>query len=358
MPDARDAAQGHTRDAELAQSADALLPEVKDDSRRYTLLGVGESRVSLTCEYVTDPGMPLRLRVFSNLKRAFGYCGFGQLFRGRAQRPFAESRTMFLRWTSLCALLVASLVALASGGCASLPPGGVADDTQNDPLEPLNRRVFAVNQAVDRTVIKPVAKAYRSALPEVVRDRVRSFIDNLTEPLTFANDLLQGRGEAAGITGRRFIINSTWGIGGLFDKAAEVGMQQQSGDFGQTLYAWGVGDGPFLMLPLFGPTNLRDALGTGVDAYASPFGRIGSTSTRREVSGAVGVTDGIDLRSRNIETLETIEANAIDFYAYLRSVWRQNRQATLREAREGAPDDELTDPGAVTRPAPAAPPSR
>ncbi len=255
---------------------------------------------------------------------------------------------MFVRGLTLFALFAA----LAIGGCATVPSGSAADPSENDPFESFNRGVFAVNQSVDRAVIKPVAETYRSTLPEGVRDGIRSFVDNLTEPLVFANDLLQGRGEAAGITGRRFLINSTWGIGGLFDKAGELGMPRQSGDFGQTLFSWGVVDGPYLMLPLFGPSNIRDAIGMGVDSYASPIGHVGSESTRGKVTVSVGVSGGIDERSRNIETLEGIEASSIDFYAYLRSVWRQNRQATLREARESAPDDDLSDPGAAKAPKP------
>lgn len=243
--------------------------------------------------------------------------------------------------------VLAVAAALAAGGCATVPSGGVASGGENDPFESFNRGVFSVNRSLDRAVIKPVAEAYRSALPEPLRDSIRSFVDNLKEPLVFANDLLQGRGEAAGITGRRFIINSTWGIGGLFDKAADLGMPRQSGDFGQTLFSWGVVDGPYLMLPLFGPSNVRDAFGMGVDSYASPIGHAGADATSRKVTAAVGVSGGVDERSRNIETLEGIEASSVDFYAYLRSVWRQNRQATLREAREGVADDDLTDPGAA-----------
>ena len=251
---------------------------------------------------------------------------------------------------------VACTTALLLGACATVP-AGPRDDAADDPFEPFNRGVFAVNTAVDHAVIKPVAEAYRSALPEVVRDRIRSFVDNLREPLVFANDLLQGRGEAAGISGRRFLINSTWGVGGLFDKAAELGMPRQSGDFGQTLYAWGLADGPFLMLPLLGPTTVRDAVGLGVDTYAAPFGHIGSDASRRKASVVVGVSGGVDLRARNIESLDAIEASSVDFYAYLRSVWRQNRAATLREAREGATvQEDLVDPGAANAaPTPSAP---
>lgn len=240
-------------------------------------------------------------------------------------------------------------LAIALGGCATIPDRGSAD-VENDPLESVNRRVFAVNRVVDHAVIRPVAEAYRSVVPEALRDRIRAFIDNLHEPLVFANDLLQGRGDAAGISGRRFLINSTWGLAGLFDKAAELGMPRQSGDFGQTLYAWGVGDGPYLVLPLFGPSNVRDTVGMGLDAYAAPIGHVGSDATRRHVGIAVTGTDGIDLRSRNVESLDAIEATSVDFYAYLRSVWRQNRRTTLQDARDGNTPDELSDPGAGLEP--------
>ena len=271
---------------------------------------------------------------------------------------------MFLRTKSPGARSMAFLVALALQACATVPRGSGDEDAQNDPIEPLNRRVFAFNQTLDRGVIKPVAEAYRSVLPESVRDRVRAVVDNLHEPLVFANDVLQGRGGAASISGRRFLINSTLGVAGLFDRATDFGLPKQSGDFGQTLYAWGVEDGAYLVLPFFGPSNFRDAFGLGVDMVASPAGHIGSSATRRELGLAVGATDGIDLRSRNIDTLEELEANSLDFYAYLRSVWRQNRRATLREARAGTADEELSDPGATSpeskgaKPGPSTSPSR
>ncbi len=250
--------------------------------------------------------------------------------------------------------LLALLLVAAASGCTTVPATADRDDSQNDPLESFNRRVFAVNTALDRAVIKPVAKAYRAALPDAVRDRIRAVIDNLHEPMVFANDLLQGRGEAAGITGRRFIINSTVGLGGLFDKAGEWGMPKQSGDFGQTLYAWGVEDGPYLMLPFFGPSNVRDLAGLGVDSYTSPVAHVGSTGVRSEVGLSVGFTDGIDLRSRNIESLDAMESGSVDFYAYLRSVSRQHRQSALNEARGVKPDTDLEDPG-VEVPAPVGP---
>lgn len=243
---------------------------------------------------------------------------------------------------------IATCVAIA--GCATTSAGtSSSDDPDDDPWEPFNRKVFDFNQVLDRNVVKPVAKAYRSALPEYVRDRIRSFIDNVHEPLVFANDVLQARGAAALTTGTRFVVNSTVGILGFWDRAAEWGWMRQSGDFGQTLYTWGVTEGPYLVLPLFGPSNVRDAVGLGVDSYASPLGFIGSDGLQREVAISLGVTDGVDLRSRHIESLEQLEAGSLDFYAFLRSVSQQARRATLKSAAGRDVDDELADPGASTR---------
>ena len=247
------------------------------------------------------------------------------------------------------------VLTIALGGCATTGPAGRGDDAQNDPLEPFNRNVFAINTAIDHAVIRPIASAYRDVLPEGVRNHIRTILDNMHEPLVFLNNVLQGRGEAAGVSYNRFIINTTLGLGGFNDRAADFGFVRQSGDFGQTLYAWGVEDGPYIVLPLFGPSNFRDAIGLGVDAYASPVGHIGSELTRRQVSLSSGIVDGTDLRSRNIEALDSIEATSLDFYAYLRSASRQNRQATLRDARDDSPTDELLDPGAGPAATPGTP---
>jgi phospholipid-binding lipoprotein MlaA len=228
--------------------------------------------------------------------------------------------------------------------CASVPAGERARD---DPLEPLNRTVFDFNTALDDAVIKPAAEAYRAAIPAFVRDRIRSVIDHLAEPRIFVNDVLQGRFNAAGFTFARFFVNSIAGVGGLFDFAGMHGLAKQSGDFGQTLYAWGASDGPYLVLPLFGPSNVRDAFGLGVDVMTTPPALVVTGHSRTLVGVTVGVLDGIDLRSRNIETLDEIKASSLDFYAHLKSVTRQHRAAELREARglEAAPP-ELVDPNA------------
>lgn len=235
-------------------------------------------------------------------------------------------------------------------GCASLPSGGGA--AADDPLEPVNRAVFDVNLRLDDALIRPLAEAYRNTVPAFVRDRIRAGIDNLAEPRIFANDLLQRRAEAAGITFARFAINTTLGLGGLFDVATEKGFARQSGDFGQTLYTWGVDDGPYLVLLFFGPSNARDAVGLGVDLFTTPPALVVTGHVGTLVNIGVGTIDGMDLRSRNIESLDEIKASALDLYAYLKSVTRQRRAAQLREATGGKEEEppELVDPGAAGAP--------
>jgi len=243
-------------------------------------------------------------------------------------------------------LAIAAIFAAALAGCATVSP---ADRAANDPLEPLNRAVFDFNDRLDTTVIKPVAQAYLDVVPAFVRDRVRAFVDNLTEPRIFVNDMLQGRFDAAGITLSRFLANTIAGVGGLFDVATGQGLHRQTGDFGQTLYAWGVDDGgPYLVLLFFGPSDVRDAIGWGVDVYTTPPSLVVHGRDALPIGLGIGLLDGIDLRSRNIDTLDALKASSLDYYTHFRSIWRQHRAAALREARgqaEAPPD--LVDPGAT-----------
>jgi phospholipid-binding lipoprotein MlaA len=247
--------------------------------------------------------------------------------------------------------LVAWAFYWALSGCASLPAGEQIEP--DDPLEPLNRAVFDTNIALDDAFIRPLAEAYRTIVPPFVRDRIRSALDNLAEPRIFANDLLQWRGDAAGTTFARFAINTVAGLGGMFDVATAQGYARQSGDFGQTLYTWGVADGPYLVLLFFGPSNVRDALGLGVDLVTTPPALVVTGHTGTVINFAVGTVDAMDLRARNIETLDEIKASALDYYAHLKSITRQHRAAQLREASGGKEEpQELNDPGMPTTPAP------
>ena len=159
------------------------------------------------------------------------------------------------------------ILCLALAGCASAP--GVREGENNDPFEPLNRAIFDANDAIDVAVLKPLAEGYRAVVPEFVRDRIRAFVDNLQEPRIFANDLLQGRVNAAGITFARFYVNYAVWAGRHVRRGDGPRLPRQSGDFGETLYFWG-GTGPYLVLPLFGPSNVRDAFGLAVDLYTTP----------------------------------------------------------------------------------------
>ena len=220
-----------------------------------------------------------------------------------------------------------------------------APNEVSDPLERMNRSVFERNQRFNHAVVYPVAKAYRNNVPEPVRDSVEAFAGNLTEPLVFANDVLQLRLQAAATTVGRFAINSTLGVAGLFDVATRQNLPHQSGDLGQTLYVWGIRESPYLVLPIIGPTNVRDLIGTTVELAAMlpagelPAGeflevlptQVASTVTDLGVAGSAASPFP---KLSQADQMEELEESSIDFYAMLRSVVSQKRQAELQEALE------------------------
>ena len=251
------------------------------------------------------------------------------------------------RYSEFCRLVTVALSCMLVG-CANLSSGGWHEP--DDPLEPLNRVVFDANIALDDAIIRPLAEVYRAMLPEFVRDRIRLVIDNLAEPRIFVNDVLQRRADAASITLARFFLNTIVGAGGMFDYAATQGFARQSGDFGQTLSAWGIDDGPYVVLLFFGPSNVRDAFGLGVDLFTTPPALVVTGHAGTVTNFAVGTVDGIDLRARNIDTLDQIKASALDLYSHLKSITRQRREAQLREARGVKQEpQELIDPDAPVK---------
>src|SRR3546814_672513 len=177
----------------------------------------------------------------------------------------------------------AMVLAAALSACASMPETAGQDgiDSANDPLEPANRVVFAFNEAVDTVVIRPVAVTYDTFVPSPVQQGVTNFLRNLRTPVIFANELLQGDWQGAEVAFTRFFLNSTLGLGGFIDIAAYEKLEFQSEDFGQTLATWGVGEGPYLVLPILGPSNPRDAVGFATDSLADP--EIGRASCRERV---------------------------------------------------------------------------
>jgi phospholipid-binding lipoprotein MlaA len=204
----------------------------------------------------------------------------------------------------------------------------------------MNREIFDFNLFLDRNAIKPAAEGYQAVVPDKGRTAIHNFLGNLNEPIIFANNMLQGEFKRAHTTFARFLMNSTFGLAGIMDLATGEGLDKQSGDFGQTLYSWGVPDGPYLVLPVLGPSNPRDAIGFGVDGYADPFGQIAGTYNADVASYGRYVVDGIDQRQRNLDTLDELQRNAIDFYAELRSLYRQRRASELRHG-EPAPIPDL-----------------
>ena len=224
-----------------------------------------------------------------------------------------------------------ALVFLAAALLGFAADGRAQDSySVNDPLEDVNRAVFEFNQVIDSIILKPVAELYVFVLPEEARHRIANILKNLGEPLNLVNNLAQGKFERAGSTLTRFSINSTIGVGGIFDVATDWGYERTPEDFGQTLASWGLGEGPFLMLPLLGPSNPRDAVGFGVDLVADPM----SFLLTDEAGLARSITSGVSQRAAYLDELESVESTSVDFYAALRELYRQYRAT---EIRDGAP---------------------
>jgi phospholipid-binding lipoprotein MlaA len=243
-------------------------------------------------------------------------------------------------------LLFAAILA----GCAT-PPNDPAEravfEQTNDPLEPLNRQTLELNLFFDRILLKPVAQVYSTVIPEEGRDALRRALDNMKEPVVVINNVLQGEIDRAGTSVGRFAVNTTIGVGGFLDVAAKWGLEKQSGDFGQTLFAWGFPEGPYLIAPLLGPSNPRDLIGMGTDAYIDPFSFLATAKDLDEIEITRFLLDGVDQRARNIDILDDLQKNSLDFYAQLRSLATQHRAAELRHGVAPEPGANFyQDPGA------------
>ena len=211
-----------------------------------------------------------------------------------------------------------------------------AYEEANDPLEPMNRAMFKVDAGLDTVLIRPVIKGYRAVVPAQGRKGVDNFLSNLRLPITFINDILQGEISRAGTTLGRLAVNTGVGFFGFFDVAKKWGMEYHSEDFGQTLAVWGLGDGPYVYVPLLGPSTVRDGIGFGVDAFVTD-----PLAWYSRGKGAMGWVEWtyfgatyIAVKDSTMDPLDELKKSSLDYYAALRSSYRQIR---AKEIRNGAP---------------------
>ena len=225
-------------------------------------------------------------------------------------------------------LFLVLMLGLGLAGCAS-------DDNKeaqiaDDPLEPMNRFFFDFNQRLDRHAALPAATFYSNTVPSGVRGNVHNLLTNLGGPVNVANDILEAEFENAGEAGARFVINTTIGVVGVFDVATGWGFPERSRDFGETLGVYGVGQGPYLVLPFRGPSSVRDFAGGYVDGYFSPLHFLHYTGSTYVglVKSSLG---SVDNRSANIVTFQDIERASVDYYATLRAYYRQRREREVED---------------------------
>jgi phospholipid-binding lipoprotein MlaA len=242
--------------------------------------------------------------------------------------------------------LMVLIAGLAVAGCASLP-SGKADP--RDPWERFNRASFKVNDALDRAVLRPTARAYVKVMPRMVRTGVSNVFSNLETVTTLVNDALQGKMRAVGQDSARLLLNTTLGLGGLFDPASAAGIEKNDEDFGQTLGAWGVQSGPFVMIPLLGPSTVRDTVGRAPDRFTDPTHYLEDDSTRF----AITAVEIVDLRAGLLEYDDDL-AQSFDRYAFVRNVWMQRREYKVKDGNVEDPSfDEEAMMNEVPAPKPA-----
>lgn len=237
---------------------------------------------------------------------------------------------LFLLWgfqmpNNLKKLLAMSAVSLLLTACSTVTSG----ESTSDPLEGVNRGIFKFNEVVDTALLTPVAQGYRTAVPQPARTGVRNALRNLKSPTVVANSLLQGDvvGACDGLT--RFFANTLFGLGGTVDVASAEGLSYKEEDFGQTLGVWGLGNGPYLVLPLLGPSTLRDTTGLAVDSYSDPLRIRLSDTDRTGLNYARMGISAIDKREELLDVLADLKKNSIDYYAAVKSAYLQRREALV-----------------------------
>lgn len=229
---------------------------------------------------------------------------------------------------------VAMVTASGLAACGT----AVADQGINDPYEQTNRAMHSVNVGLDRALVKPTSKVYGTIVPQPVKTGVANFASNLSLPGDVVNSALQGNGEASVRNTFRFLINSTLGVGGLFDPAKDFGLAQKKTDFGETLYVWGVGEGPYLEFPGLGPSTVRDAVGTAVDFAANPVSIV-LPKPESYYATASKVGSKLGDRDRYSETIDSVLYDSADSYAQTRLLYLQNRRFELGQPASSDGDD-------------------
>jgi phospholipid-binding lipoprotein MlaA len=268
--------------------------------------------------------------------------------------PLQTMNDKLARTKRACSLASpALLLAAALSGCAHAPPKAdtaayQAYQAQNDPIEPTNRFFYAVNDRIDRYAFKPVAQGYVHITTQGIRNHVGYFITNIGEPARMVNFMLEGKSRNAGTAMVRFVVNSTIGIGGIFDPASALGYKELDTDFGLTLAIWGVPSGPYLYVPVFGPSSARDVWNIPVQYFATPMELAPESTALNDFGWAQTGLHLINTRAEYLQPIDQIKATALDPYATFRSLYRQSRAAQLKEIDQR---NVLTPPDWVRRPA-------
>ena len=243
----------------------------------------------------------------------------------------------FLKITFLSFLIATSAIA-GSDGELELSK---KNNSTKDCFEPLNRATFALNQGLDKAIFKPVAKGYRS-LPSPIKKGTGNVLNNLSTLITIPNNILQGEIKLAGINTGRLIVNTTIGILGIFDVASEMGFPSYvKEDYGQTLGTWGVGPGCYLVLPVLGPSTIRDTAGMFINVMGGdPYYNISVNGNNEYLDGelyaATKMLSAVEFRATNIESFDNLEKNSVDFYASVRSVYNQDRENKIKNNQRGS----------------------
>lgn len=244
----------------------------------------------------------------------------------------------------LCA--AALMATLLLGGCATTTTNTENPRVAHDPWEGFNRKVFAFNEVLDEKLARPVAETYRDVVPQLVRTGVGNFIGNIGDLWSAANHLLQGKLQAGVEMGIRFVTNSFFGLGGILDPASEMGLTRRSEDFGQTLAVWGVGAGPYVVLPLLGPSTVRDSAGLVADRQMAPSVLFGAESDRY----AMTTLEVVHGRAVLLGTTALLSSVALDKYSFTREAWLSRRQDQIFD---GAPPIETFEDIGDSNPAPS-----